>query len=166
MLIALGRLSKPTAREDTLIFVCLETLKEPIHNFTYFNVTEVSPWHGTIDISIDSIGRLVYFRKIRNPSDTAEKTDNRVTTRVLTKQEFDKFKDRLSYSLLLKLRRFRGGCDAMDASRTSLEIIYNNKRVISKGCTLQWPQSMLYEDVYDLANKKANRAESKPTTVK
>lgn len=157
---------KLAGRIDTLDFVAYDNLKEPIHTFTYFNIHEEGPFSGTIDITIDSTGRLVYYRKIRHPYDTTNKTTNQLTVRQLSKQEFNQFKNLLSYSLLSKLRRFRGGCDAMDAGPTTIEIIYNDKKVISKGCTMNWPEAIVYNHVYDLANTKANRPGSAHVTAK
>lgn len=159
------RMSVPSdghSKPDTVMLVCLENLKEPIQSFAYFNITDKSPWHGTIDISIDSVGRLVYYRKTWDPihGDTAPKIQT--TVRVLSKLEFSRFKGVLSYSLLSRIRRFRGGCDAMDAGMTSFEIIYNDKKVISKGCTMKWPYVFLYDHVYDLANKRPSHVMRRP----
>jgi hypothetical protein len=152
---------KSAGSPDTLTLVCLEDLREPIHSFTYFNITEEGPFFGTIDITIDSTGRLVYYRKIRNPADTTNKTTNQLSTRLLSKQEFSQFKNVLSHSLLSKLRRFRGGCDAMDAGRSTIEIVYNGRKVISRGCTMNWPEGLLYSHIYNLATRNVNRAGSK-----
>lgn len=153
MVVPFKGVSKPTDGEDTIMFVGVENLKEPIQSFTYFNITDNSSWSGTIDISIDSAGRLVLFRKKWDNVHPGAKPTSQTTVRVLSKQEFGRFKNVLSYSLLSRLSRFRGGCDAMDAGRTSIEVIYNGKKIISKGCSMKWPYALLYNHVYDLANR-------------
>jgi hypothetical protein len=150
--------TKGSRKTDTLRFVRLEKLKEQIRDFTYFNIHEESPWVGSLDFTIDSGGRLVFYGQVENPRDHSDKVPNQAVARVLSKQEFAMFKDLLSYSVLSKWHRFRGGCDAIDAGRTTFEIDYDGKKHVSKGCEIEWPQAFLYNYVFDLANRKTYRA--------
>jgi hypothetical protein len=146
--------SKPSGWQDTTMFVCLDNLKEPIRSFGYLRITEQSPWTGTSTLLIDNTGRLTYYREKREVLNPEKNTTGQVTTRMLSKLEIGELKDVLSYSLLSKLRRFRGGCDAMDAGRTTIEIVYNDRKIVSKGCTTKWPHALLLAHLYGLAERK------------
>ena len=77
-----------------------------------------------------------------------------VTKGVLTRAEFNKFLKQLTYFLPGKLRPFRGGCQAMDAGSVTIHIQYNNKSILSKGCSLKWPHAFLVNYLYDLDENK------------
>jgi hypothetical protein len=145
--------NKPEDWEDTACFVALSNLKEPISSFGYCKITEISPWTGTTILSIDSAGELFYYREEHDENYPEKKAFGKITRRVLSKHEFSSFKDDLSYAFLFKLFRYRGGCGAIDASRTTFEIDYNKKKLISVGCEEKWPHAWLFDHLYDLATR-------------
>ena len=89
-------------------------------------------------ITIDSSGIVTYIDapsmySINNPRGDKNAQPKSIIGR-LTKNEFEKFKVFLSYSLLSRLPLIRG-C-GMDDERADFEIAIGEKRIKSRGCEL------------------------------
>lgn len=141
--------SKPYNWEDTLKFVTLTKLKETITNFKYLKLDYNNPFDGTLKLTIDSLGKVTYERTPEIMS------GGKVLTRIkgeLTKRELANFLDTLAYSLPSRFARQRS-C-GIDGAMTNFEIAFNDKTIISKGCSLKWTHSFLFNYLYDISRNK------------
>lgn len=147
---------KPTTWEDTLFFVNIEKLKEPITSFKFLQLDFSSPWSGTRHITIDSLGYVIFvdrpilYSRDNPGADKNAKPKN--IKRKLTEKEFANFKNLLSKSLLSKLP-FRRGCP-IDGSTSNFEILIGTKKIISTGCNLSWTHNFLLYYIYSLDQNK------------
>lgn len=143
---------KPSNWEDTLRFINIQKLKEAITSFKFLRLICFNPFNGERFILIDSIGKIYYQKSEIKP---AYMTETFTTYKGnFSEKGFKDFLDTLSYFLPYKLRKFRGDCDAMDAGILTIEIHYNNKVILSRGCTLDWIHALLYNYLYDLISNK------------
>ncbi|RYZ25553.1 MAG: hypothetical protein EOO10_17970 [Chitinophagaceae bacterium] len=141
--------SKPFNWEDTLKFVSLVKLKETVAKFKYLKLDYSNPFDGTLKLTIDSSGKVNYERTPEIIS------GGNVLTRIkgeLTKREFANFLDTLAYSLPSRLARQRS-C-GIDGAMTNFEIAFNDKIIISKGCSLKWTHAFLFNYLYDIGRNK------------
>ena len=97
---------KPMDWEDTLVFVNLELLKEPIVDFKYL-IYGFESWGGIDRVIIDSSGKATFIRMPveRFPPDSVKQHYNKqkIISEQLSTTEFAKFKTILAKSLLSKL---------------------------------------------------------------
>jgi len=124
-------------------------LKETIVKFKYLKLDCANPFDGTLKLTIDSLGKVIYER---TPDVIS---GEKVTTRIkgeLTPKEFRNFLDTLAYSLPSKLFRQRD-C-AIDAPISNFEIVYNDKKFVSKGCSLTWIHAFLLNYLNDISENK------------
>ncbi|ULQ55837.1 hypothetical protein KJS94_14400 [Flavihumibacter rivuli] len=107
-------------------------------------------------LTIDSIGNFNY-----RPSPEI-KMDKKILTRVtgsFSKEGFDKFLNKLTDSLILKLDERRNGC-GIDEPQKDLYLNIGNKKIHSKGCSLEPELKLFYEYLdnlpksEDLINRK------------
>jgi len=160
---------KPDDWEDTLVFVNIEQIKEPVADFRFLKLEYAGPWSGERRITIDSLGRVNFVDNpiqytINNP--TANKNAKPRSFRgQLTKKELANFKSLLSKSLPSRLPLERG-CP-MDASTSNFEIHIGAKKIVSTGCDLSWTHAFLLNYLYDIdQNKGFVRAKERQTTHK
>jgi hypothetical protein len=148
---------KPTNWEDTLVFINIEKLKEPVAALKLLKLDYSSPLTGRRHITIDSLGKVSFIDEpipysIRHPE--ADKNAKPKNIRgELTQKEFIKFKNLLSMSLPSKLPPNRG-CP-MDAAISSFEILIGTKKITSIGCDFSWIHTILFDYVYDIDQNKA-----------
>ena len=141
--------SKPYNWEDTLKFVSLSKLKEAVTKFKYLKLDYSNPFDGTLKLTIDSLGKVTYERTPEIMS------GGNVMTRIkgeLTKKEFASFLDTLAYSLPSRFARQRS-C-GIDGAMSNFEIAFNDKTVVSKGCSLKWTHAFLFNYLYDINKNK------------
>ncbi len=140
---------KPYYWQDTLKFVAIEKLKETVTSFKYLKLDYHNPFDGTLKLTIDSLGKVIYERTPEAIS--GEKVLIKIKGE-LSPKEFRNFLDTLAYSLPSKLYRQRG-C-AIDEAIANFEIVYNDKKVVSKGCALKWTHAFLFNYLYDISENK------------
>jgi hypothetical protein len=143
---------KPGNWEDTLFFVNTEKLKEAMTGFKFLKLNFSSPWSGTRQVTIDSLGTVTFHDKpipysINNPGADKNAKPKNIKGR-LTENEFSNFKNLLSKSLPSKLP-FKRDCP-MDGATSNFEILIGNKKIISTGCDLSWPHAFLFNYLYDI----------------
>lgn len=148
--------NKPENWEDTLLFVNIENIKEPMTEFKSIVLEFASPRRGKRHITIDSLGKVVFIDRpilysINNPGvDKNEKPKNIVGR--LTTNEFTNFKNLLSKSLLTKLP-FKRDCP-IDGATSNFEIVIGNKTIKSTGCNLSWTHNFLLHYLYEIDKNK------------
>ncbi|OQP63697.1 hypothetical protein [Niastella populi] len=155
---------KPDDWEDTLVFVNIEQIKEPVADFRFLKLEYSSPWTGERNITVDSLGRVNFVDNpiqysINNP--TADKNAKpRSFSGQLTMKELINFKNLLSKSLPSRLPLKRG-CP-MDGSTSNFEIQIGTKNIVSTGCDLSWTHASLLEYLFDIdQNKGLVKSQSK-----
>lgn len=141
--------AKPYNWEDTLNFISIHRLKETIAKFKHLTLDYFSPFDGTLKLNIDSSGKITYER-------TAEITSGKETLTSLkgelTKKEFARVLDTLAYSLPSRFAK-RRRC-GLDGPIIDFEITFNDKTVLSKGCSLKWTHAFLFNYLYDITKNK------------
>lgn len=141
---------------DTFFFVNLDKLYEATSDFKFLRLDYSSPWSGTRQITIDSLGRVTFIDNpimysVDNP--TADKNAKpRNIKGQLTQKEFENLKTLLSKSLPSKLPS-RRGCP-MDGATSNFEIIIGTKKIKSTGCNLSWTHAFLLNYLYDIDQNK------------
>lgn len=158
---------KPEDWEDTLVFVNLERIKEPVADFKYLKLEYSSPWSGERLITIDSLGRMSFVDNPMQYSINIPRGDKNAKPRTLkgqlTQKEFTRFKALLSKSLPSRLPLERG-CP-MDGSYSDFEIQIGAKKIKSTGCDLSWTQAFLLNYLYEVdQNKGFVRAKERQKT--
>ena len=147
---------KPDNWEDTLLFVNMEKLKEPVTDFKFLSLDFSSPWSGTRHIKIDSLGKVTFIDKpILYSRDNPRANKNAKPKKIkgqLTQKEFAHFKNLLSKSLLSRLP-FKRGCP-MDGAISNFEIIIGSKKIKSTGCDLSSTHAFLLNYLYDIDDNK------------
>ena len=147
---------KPPNWEDTLLFVNIEKLKEPVTDFKFLRLDFSSPWSGTRHITIDSLGNVTFIDKpILYSRDNPGADKNAKPKNIkgqLTQKEFTNFKNLLSKSLPSRLP-FKRGCP-MDGATSNFEIIIGSKKVKSTGCDLCWTHAFLLNYLYNIDQNK------------
>lgn len=143
---------KPATWEDTLFFVNIEKLKEPVTAFKFISLELSSPWSGTRHITIDSLGKVVFIHRpilysINNPEADKNVKPKNIEGR-LTANEFNNFKNLLSKSLPSRLPPKRG-CP-LDGAISTFKIIIGNKTMKSTGCNLSLTHSFLSNYLYTI----------------
>lgn len=143
---------KPPNWEDTLVFVNIEKLKEPVTEFKFLSLNFSSPWSGKRQITIDSLGKVkfidnpILFSNENPDGDKNAKPKN--ITGQLTEKEFNNFKNLLSKSLPSKLPYSRS-CP-MDGASSNFEITIGRQNIKSTGCDLSWIHGFLLNYLYNL----------------
>ena len=143
-------------RQDTLLFINMERLKEATANFKYLRLDYYSSWSGTGQTTIDSLGKVTFIDNpikysINNPSADKNAKPKNIKGQ-LTPKEFASFKSLLSKSLPSKLPLKRG-CP-MDGATSNFEIIIGTKKIKSSGCNLSWTHTILLNYLYDIDRNK------------
>lgn len=151
--------TKPTNWEDTLVFINIENLKESITDFRYLKLDCSSPWSGRQHIKIDNLGKvsfiadpILYSRD--NPSADKNARPENINGQ-LSKNEFFKFKEILSMSLLSRLPSERD-CP-MDGTICTFEIVIGERKYKSSGCDLSWTHTSLLNYLYNIRENKEFR---------
>lgn len=139
---------KPKDWEDTLVFVNLELLKEPIVDFKYL-IYGFESWGGIDRLIIDSSGKATFLRMPveRFPPDSVKQLYNKqkkISERLST-TELAKFKTILAKSLLSKLP-LTWPC-AIDDLPFTFEILIGDQTYKNKGCYLSWVHRFLLDYV-------------------
>ena len=139
-------------RQDTFFFVNIEKLKEDSADFRFLRLEYSSPWNGTKQITIDSLGKVTFIYNpvmysVNNPG-AAKNAKPKNISGLLTKKEFTNFKNLLANSLPSKLPLKRG-CP-IDGATSNFEIIIGTKRINSSGCNLSWTHACLLNYLYDI----------------
>jgi hypothetical protein len=148
---------KPVNWEDTLVFINIEKLKEPVTDLKLLKLDYSSPFTGRRHITIDSTGKVTFKDEpipysINHPD--ADKNARPKNIRgQLTQKEFINFKNLLSMSLPSKLPPNRG-CP-MDGAISSFEILIGTNKITSIGCDFSWTHAFLFDYVYDIDQNKA-----------
>lgn len=147
---------KPANWEDTLLFINIEKLKEPVTDFKFLKLDFSSPWSGTKQVTIDSLGKVTVIDRpilysIDNPGADKNAKPKNIKGR-LTRLEFFNFKNLLSKSLVSRLP-FRRDC-AIDGSVSDFEILIGAKIINSTGCDLSWTHALLLNYLYNLDQNK------------
>lgn len=147
---------KPANWQDTLFFVNIEKLKQPVTDFKFLSLDFSSPWSGTRHIKIDSLGKVTFVDKpilySRDNPGADKNTKPKNIKGQLTQKEFTNFKNLLSKSLLSRLP-FKRGCP-MDGATSNFEIIIGSKKIKSTGCDLSWTHAFLFNYLYDIDHNK------------
>lgn len=136
----------PQGPGDSLVFVSLDKLKQPVNNFRYIKLSFNSSFGSVADISVDSTGKVSYltFPEIKDENGKILA----LTIGYLSDNEYANFKNVLSKSLIMNLPELRG-CD-MDDGEKDFEVSIGNKIFITKGCVLHYPQGLLFKYLYGL----------------
>jgi hypothetical protein len=145
--------------EDTLFFINIEKLKEPVTDFKFLRLDFSSPWSGTKQITIDSLGNVTFIDSpilysINNPSADKNAKPKSIKGR-LTQKEFLNFKNLLSKSLISRLP-FKRGCP-MDGATSNFQILIGAKKINSTGCNLSWTHAFLLNYLYDVDQNQGLR---------
>jgi hypothetical protein len=147
---------KPPSWEDTLLFVNIEKLKEPVTDFKFLRLDFSSPWSETKQITIDSLGNVTFVAKpILYSRDNPGANKNAKPKGIkgqLTQKEFTNFKSLLSKSLPSRLP-FKRNCP-MDGATSNFEIIIGSKKIKSTGCDLCWTHTFLLNYLYYIDQNK------------
>lgn len=142
--------------KDTFFFVNIEKLKEVTVHFKFLRLEYSSPWNGTKQITIDSLGKVSFvdnpiMYSIDNPGADKNAKPKSISGQ-LTQKEFTNFKNLLANSLPSRLP-LKLGCP-MDGATSKFEIIIGTKRIKSTGCNLSWTHAFLLNYLYDLDQNK------------
>jgi len=147
-----GQFSAPEDWENPLVFVNIEKIKQGVNNFKYLKMSSSNPFKGSVEVTIDSIGKVSYFRDSVTIEDFASKVATTKKTVKLTGSlsplELENFKNVLSKSLIMALSAVRG-C-AIDQPQTWFVVTMDNKTFTTKGCTMYYPQELLFTYLYCL----------------
>ncbi|GAB3018551.1 hypothetical protein GCM10027051_24730 [Niabella terrae] len=141
---------------DTFFFVNIGILKEATCDFKFLRLQYSSPWRGTKQITIDSLGKVFFaynplLYSVNNPG--ADKNANpKNISGQLTQKEFENFKSLLSNSLPLRLPLKRA-CP-IDGAISNFEIVIGTKKIKSTGCNLSWTHAFLLNYLYDIDQNK------------
>lgn len=141
---------RPEDWEDTLEFVSLENLKEPVTKFGYLKLNYTNPLSGVLKVRIDSTGKIIYERK---PHFIFGDTTRTIITGEFTKEETLNFFDTFSYAAPSKLDSYKIECGT-DASKIEFEIAFNGKIINSSACELKWINELLFNYLYHLIENK------------
>ncbi|MFT3844311.1 MAG: hypothetical protein QM725_04610 [Lacibacter sp.] len=141
---------------DTFFFVNIDNLKEATSDFKFLRLQYSSPWSGTKQITIDSLGKVTFadnplMYSVNNPGADKNAKPKNISGQ-LTQKEFQGFKGLLANSLPLRLPLKRG-CP-MDGATSDFEIIIGTKRIKSTGCNLSWTHAFLLNYLYDIDKNK------------
>jgi hypothetical protein len=147
---------KPDDWEDTLVFVNIEQIKEPVADFKFLKLEHAGPWSGERRITINSAGRVSFVDNpiqysINNP-DGDKNAKPRSFSGQLTMKELINFKRLLSRSLPSRLPLERG-CP-IDGATSNFEIQLGTKKIVSTGCRLSWIHVFLLNYLYDIDRNK------------
>jgi len=135
--------------QDTFKFVSDTKRREAISKFRYLKLHYNNPFDGGLILSIDSAGKIIYERWPR------VYIGERVLTRTkgeFTREEFANFLDALAAAVPSGLAPQRN-C-GIDGASKDFEIAYNDKTIISAGCSLKWPHAFLFNYLYSLNKNK------------
>ena len=143
-------------RQDTFLFVNIERLSENTTNFKFLRLDYSSPWSGTRQITVDSLGRVTFIDNpimysINSPGADKNAKPKNIKGQ-LTNDEFNNFKSLLSKTLPSRLPLKRG-CP-MDGATSNFEIIIGKSKIISSGCNLSWTHAFLLNYLYDIDGNK------------
>lgn len=138
--------------QDTLVFISIDRIKEPTADFKFLRLECASPWNGTRQITIDSLGRVTFIDNpimysIDNPGADRNAKPANINGK-LTKNEFEHFKSLLSKSLPSRLPS-RRDC-FMDGALSNFEITIGTKKITSSGCNLSVTHAVLLNYLYDI----------------
>jgi hypothetical protein len=147
---------KPDNWEDTLTFVNLEKLEEPTTNFKFLKLEYLSPWSGTRQIIIDSLGKVKFTDRplpydVHNPRSVNNAKPKSIKGR-FSQKEFINFKNLLSRSLPSKLPAERD-CP-IDGATSNFEIVIGKQNIKSNGCDLSWTHTFLLNYLYNIDQNK------------
>lgn len=138
-------------KQDILTFVNIENLKKPVTHFRYIKMNASYPLSGcSLEVEIDSTGWVKYNKSYSDVFNDAKPPET--IKGYLSKTELLKFINLLSGSMLTSLPAERG-C-GLDASPIWFEVLMNEKRFFTRGCTLYYLQWQLYNYLYSLDNNK------------
>ena len=147
---------KPFNWEDTLLFINIEKLKEPVTAFRLLQMDCSGKWTGKRHVFIDSIGRVAFIDEPLPDNTKHAGADKNAKPKYivgqLTQKEFTNFKNLLSLSLPSKLPPNRG-CPT-DGEFASFEILIGTKKITSIGCDLSWSHTFLFNYIYDIDKNK------------
>lgn len=141
---------------DTFFFVNIDNLKESTSDFKFLQLQYSSPWSGTKQITIDSLGKVTFadnplMYSVDNPGADKNAKPKKISGQ-LTQKEFENFKSLLSNSLPLRLPLKRG-CP-MDGATSDFEIIIGTKKIKSTDCNLSWIHTFLLNYLSDIDQNK------------
>jgi hypothetical protein len=141
---------------DTFFFLNIDNLKEATSDFKFFRLQYSSPWSGTKQITIDSLGKVTFvdnpiMYSVNNPGADKNAKPKNISGQ-LTQREFESFKNLLSNSLPSRLPLKRR-CP-MDGATSDFEIIIGTKKIKSTGCNLSWTHAFLLNYLYDIGQNK------------
>jgi hypothetical protein len=148
--------NKPANWEDTLFFVNIEKLKEPVTAFKYLKLDYSSPWSGTKKITVDSLGNVTFLDipipySMDHPAADKNAKPKNIKGK-FTQNEFTNFKNLLSKSLPSRLP-FKRGCP-LDGATSNFEILLGKNKIISRGCNLSWTHAFLLNYLYNIDQNK------------
>ncbi len=149
-----GQFGAPDDWENPLVFINIEKIKQSVNNFKYLKMSSSNPFKGSVEVTIDSTGKVSYFRDSATTADFALKVQTAKKTVQLTGSlsplEFENFKNILSKSMITLLPELRG-C-GIDEPQTWFTVTMNNKTFTTKGCKMYNPQQLLFNYLYVLDN--------------
>lgn len=112
-----------------------------VSGFKYLRLDYNNHFGTVYSLTIDSIGNIIY-----SPSPEITMDDKIITrtTGKFSKEGFERFLNKLTDSLILKLSDQRNGC-GVDESTKDFYLKIDSKEIFSKGCSLEPELKIFFE---------------------